>query len=293
VPNSTIAKSKIVNVSSPFRIHGTSVAVQLDARTSPSAGMDILRHALLNSRRILAFPEPSVLVKAMNAAFVDYELTFFVEDLNLSSDARNELFELIHRHLASAGIELASPQGLQLAAPAGGAPPKPKSDAQRVLEQVLLFASLTPDELATLATKLKQRRYDRDDILLQPGTVLQSLFLVGSGVLSVTRNESGGDMEVLRFGPGDHFGGVGLLTEAASTATITALTPATVYELPKDDLAPLLKDRPQIAQELCDTLAQRLAAGRVAEAKVGKTQSRAHLSIWFSERLRKVFELDP
>jgi CRP-like cAMP-binding protein len=35
-------------------------------------------------------------------------------------------------------------------------------------------------------------------------------------------------MEVLRFGPGDHFGGVGLLTEAASTATITALTPATV-----------------------------------------------------------------
>jgi CRP-like cAMP-binding protein len=161
-----------------------------------------------------------------------------------------------------------------------------------VLEQVLLFASLTPDELATLATKLKQRRYDRDDTLLQPGTVLQSLFLVGSGVLSVTRNESGRDMEVLRFGPGDHFGGVGLLTETASTATITALTPATVYELPKDGLAPLLKSRPQIAQELCDTLAQRLAAGRVAEAKVGMTQSRAHLSIWFSERLRKVFRLD-
>jgi hypothetical protein len=37
-----------------------------------------------------------------------------------------------------------------------------------------------------------------------------------------------------------------------------------------------------------------LAAGRsVVEAKVGKTQSRAHLSNWFSQRLRKVFELDP
>src|SRR5215475_9889167 len=50
VPNSTIAKSKIVNVSSPSGLHGTSVTVQLDAKTPPSRCSEILDHAIRNSR---------------------------------------------------------------------------------------------------------------------------------------------------------------------------------------------------------------------------------------------------
>src|SRR5215469_16131022 len=48
VPNSTIAKSRIVNVSSPSGIHGVTIAVQLDARTPPAAGAEILQHAILD-----------------------------------------------------------------------------------------------------------------------------------------------------------------------------------------------------------------------------------------------------
>jgi hypothetical protein len=44
VPNSIIAKSKIVNVSSPSGIHGTTVAVQLDAKTPPAICTEILEH---------------------------------------------------------------------------------------------------------------------------------------------------------------------------------------------------------------------------------------------------------
>ena len=60
VPNSTIAKSKIVNVSSPSGIHGVTITVQLDAKTSPSTGTEILEHAILNCRLIVATPAPSV-----------------------------------------------------------------------------------------------------------------------------------------------------------------------------------------------------------------------------------------
>src|SRR5262247_4339278 len=42
VPNSTIAKSRIVNVSSPTGIHGATIAVQLDPKTAPAAGTEIL-----------------------------------------------------------------------------------------------------------------------------------------------------------------------------------------------------------------------------------------------------------
>src|SRR5262245_55347876 len=205
VPNSTIAKSKIVNVSSPSRIHGMNVSVKLDARTPPSAGIGILRHALVNSRRILAFPEPAIAVKSMNAAAVAYELTFFVENLNLATNAQNELFDLVHRHLASAGIQLASPEGQPFAFPIGDSPQKARSDAERLLEQVTIFETLTLNEREMISAKMTQQRYDRDDILLQPGVVLQSLFFIGSGVLSVTRAKNNNEVELLRLGPGDHF----------------------------------------------------------------------------------------
>src|SRR3989442_14712404 len=69
VPNSTIAKSKIVNVSSPSGLHGVTITVQLDAKTAPATGTEILAHALLNCRLIVATPVPIVTVKAINATY--------------------------------------------------------------------------------------------------------------------------------------------------------------------------------------------------------------------------------
>ena len=74
--------------------------------------------------------------------------------------------------------------------------------------------------------------------------------------------------------------------------TIVALTPAIVPDLAKQDLAPILEARPQIAQELSRARAQRQAAGRViASAKPGKTEPTRNLSDWFFERMRKLFDL--
>jgi signal-transduction protein with cAMP-binding, CBS, and nucleotidyltransferase domain len=46
---------------------------------------------------------------------------------------------------------------------------------------------LTPDERAAIAAKLKKASYEKGDVLVKPDDVLQSLFIVGSGVLSVAR----------------------------------------------------------------------------------------------------------
>ena len=206
VPNSVIAKSKIVNVSYPSRNHGVSITIRLDNRGTPSANAVVLRQALLNSRRILASPKPSILVKNMNAAAVEFELTFFVDDLRASAMVQNELFDLIHRHLRAAGIALAAPDGQEVP------PDKPMSDTERLLRQVPIFANLTPEERTGLAAKLKRTRHEVGETLLQPGTVLQSLFLIGAGVISLAHETGGRKSEVLRLGPGDHYGEVGMLT---------------------------------------------------------------------------------
>jgi signal-transduction protein with cAMP-binding, CBS, and nucleotidyltransferase domain len=110
----------------------------------------------------------------------------------------------------------------------------------------------------------------------------------------VTQSDGELDKELLRLGPGDHFGEFGLLARAASGAKTTALAPSIVYELTKDDLAPILAARHEIAQELSRALARRQAAGRsIVPADIGKAEPTAALSRWFSERIHRLFELRP
>ena len=292
VPNSTIAKSKIVNVSSPSGIHGVTITVQLDAKAAPATGAEILQHAILNCRPIVATPVPAVTVKSINATYTEFEITFFVEDLASATRAQNQLFDLIFRHLAVAGIDLATAGNQPDQAIEEHASRKSKTGPERLLDLVAIFASLTTEERKAIAAKLKPKSYDQDETLVEPGTVLQSLFVVGTGVLSFTQEGSLGEIELLRIGPGDHFGEIGMLTGAPATAKISALMPATVYELAKDDLSPLLEARPEVAQELCRALARRQAAGQlVASTELAEAVPANGLTTWFSARLHRLYDL--
>ena len=282
LPNSTIAKSKIVNVSSPSGLHGSTVTVQVDARTPPSRCSEILEHAIRNSRLIVATPAPTITIKTINASYAEFEIAFFVEELASTVKAQNELFDFIYRHLAAADIDLAMPQDAR----------KSRTGVERLLELVDIFATFTPDERAAIAAKLKQRSYDEGEILFEPGIVLQSLFIVGSGVVSFTREGIEGEMEVLRLGPGDHFGEIGMLTGAAATARMSALIPTTVYELAKADLTPILEAQPQVSQELCRALARRQAAGQLsASPELDESIPKHRLADWFADRLHRLYNV--
>ena len=213
VPNSTIAKAKIVNTSSPSGIHGMTVPVQLDAATPPAFGAEILEDAILNTRLILATPAPVVAIKAITADATGYEISCFVEEMSQSTRAQNELFDLISRHLAAAGIDLASTQS-QPVWPGAEPSRKAKTRAERAFDLVAIFAGLTAAERSSLAAKTSEKTYDRGETLVEPGTLLHSLHIIGAGVVSLTRVLSEGEIELLRFGPGDHFGEIGLLTGA-------------------------------------------------------------------------------
>jgi small-conductance mechanosensitive channel len=292
VPNSTIAKAKIVNVSSPSGLHGVTIAVQLDATTAPAAGTEMLAHAILNCRLIVATPAPTITVKAINATYTDFELTFFVDELAAVPRAQNQVFDLIFLHLAVAGMALAPAQNHPPGAGADQAAQRVKTGPERVLELVAIFASLTHEERKAIAAKLTPVSYDQGETLVEPGAVLHALCIVGTGVLSFTREASDGEIELLRLGPGDHFGEIGMLTGAPATAKIHALLPTTIYELAKDDLAPILEARPAVAHELCQALARRQRAGQlVAATELAESVPAHRLTLWFSERLHRLFDL--
>ena len=161
-----------------------------------------------------------------------------------------------------------------------------------MLDLVAIFATLMPDERAAIAAKLKQKSYDQGEMLVEAGTTLHSLFIIGAGVVSFIRDGSEGEIEVERLGPGDHFGEIGMPTGAAGMARITAPTPLTLHELAKEDLSPILEARPPVAQELCRALAQRQALDRlIASPELAETVPMNRLTSWFSDRLHRLYDL--
>jgi CRP-like cAMP-binding protein len=289
LPNSTIAKSKIVNVSSPSGLHGTTVTVQVDAKAPPARCSEILEHAIRNSRLIVATPAPTITIKTINANYAEFEIAFFVEELASTVKAQNELFDFIYRHLAAADIDLTSPQNGPVA---DGDLGKSRTGVERLLELVDIFGTFAPEERGAIAAKLKPRSYDEGETLVEPGIVLQSLFIIGSGVVSFSQKGIEGEMELLRLGPGDHYGEIGMLTGAAATARISACVPTTVYELAKADLTPILEARPPVAQELCRALARLQAAGRLsASPELDENVPKHRLTEWFSDRIHRLYNV--
>jgi CRP-like cAMP-binding protein len=161
-----------------------------------------------------------------------------------------------------------------------------------LLDLVAIFATLTISDRGAIAAKLKQQSYDQGETLFEPGRVFQSLFIVASGILSLIRNKAEIETELRRLGPGEHFGEIDLLTGAPSTVKITALTPVVVYELAKDDLAPILQARPEISRELCRALARSRAASRsTATAEMDKVVPTHRSTSWFADRLHRLYNV--
>ena len=99
-------------------------------------------------------------------------------------------------------------------------------------------------------------------------------------------------MEVLRLGPGDHFGEIGMLTGAAATVRISALVPTTVYELAKADLTPILEARPPVAQELLPGTGPDAGRGSLERrAELDASVPKHRLTDWFSDRLHRLYNV--
>jgi hypothetical protein len=223
-----------------------------------------MRSVLLSSNSILARPEPSVQILSLDGGAVELELAFRVAEMALASKAKSEIFDLIFRHAKAAGLTLAAP--MEAVGPAFPGPNEVEvpfgfhTTPRRVLDAIPLFASLTEDEKEALASTMTRRTFRIGETLAEQGEILKSLMIVRSGVVGVSRREGTRETELGRLAPGDCLGERGLLTGAGEFGSIKALTFVVVYEVTQEGLAPLMRDRPAIADELASLLSKRSAS---------------------------------
>jgi small-conductance mechanosensitive channel len=293
VPNSVIAKAKIVNASKPEGVHGLTITIRLDPLVAPSTGVAVLETAMLSCNRILRVPPSSVMIRSLDAVALECEMQFFVYLIEQAPNARNEVFDLVFRHCASAGIRVAPPSSSMLTLPTRGARRDISEIPRQILEHLPIFASLSDDERLALAPRMKRKAYKAGDVLVEQGAPLPALLILTSGVLAALQQHDDSETEVLRLAPGDCLGQASVLTGAPATFKVTALTKAIIYEIAKEDLAPILKERPAIVMELGQILATREAAGKSRADAISEADKQSpNLAARLTDRMKVLFGLE-
>jgi len=284
VPNAVAAKTKITNSSRPPTMHGVTVTLEITPEARPATVLAALEQALAGIRALLPDPAPYAQVKRTTVSSIVYEATAYVDDMGKKLAATNELYDLCYRQLAAAGVEL-RPLG------ANYTPQAPHDLRLSLLRRVDLFAGLTLEELQRMAPLLTRHTYERGETMMKPEMVPDSLTIVDAGVLSVVVEDASGPVEVIRLGPGDTLGEMGLLAGMPARVTISAMTKASVYQLKKDDLTPLLKDKPDVAKLMCQMLARREdALGKLSTPPpVARTEQSVFQ--WLVDGMKKLHDL--
>ncbi|WP_395665300.1 mechanosensitive ion channel family protein [Methylocella sp.] len=288
VPNSVMAKARIVNQSWPESARDAKLVARLRPTLPPDDVVDMARDALASCNLILHDPAPGVVIRSLSATAIELELKGRAPDRTQVDAARNEMFDHLYRHVAAAG--------LRFAPEAGDAAPPHEADvavdaARRLAGNLPLFASLALEDRAALAAKMRRREYAPGDEVIGRGVVADALGVVLTGAVAVIEGRDGREHELVRLGSGDYFGEDGLLLGEPQHGALRAVTRAIVYEIGAEDLAPILRERPELSRVLGEALARHRAMRQNDESAAARRRSE-HSARRFSDRIRQLFALD-
>ena len=282
VPNSVIAKARLVNRSQPTTIRGDTVEIRLDASIPPERCLAALTAASRSCRVLLSSPIPEVTCASLQGDGCAYQVSFSVASSSQLAEARNELLTEIHRHLRHNGIGLA-------VAGSANVPLVPIPTPAQLLEQSDLFGVIEPAQRDLLAGHFNTILLQPGETLIQEGSEPEALYVIASGAAEITVAEASGPRVVHRMSPGESLGAIGLITGANYAATATALTPVKAYRLDKGAIAAAIKAQPELARGL-EALAQRGQAALRQDAAAHEEDKRGQSEMFLS-RLRSLIHL--
>jgi small-conductance mechanosensitive channel/CRP-like cAMP-binding protein len=205
-----------------------------------------------------------------------YWLTDIARDDAVNSNVRVRLFAALRR----ARIPLAVPAA-QLFVEQDDPERRQRKHKREIekrigaLRDVEIFQPLTHAELAEMAESLSYAPFSTGETITKQGSVAHWLYILTQGAVEV-RVERPGDDEA--GGPNDRvvallrapsfFGEMGLMTGEPRSATIVAVTDVECYRLDREAFQKVVAERPAVASELSECLAERRVTLEAAMGEV-------------------------
>jgi CRP/FNR family transcriptional regulator, cyclic AMP receptor protein len=122
------------------------------------------------------------------------------------------------------------------------------------LSAVPLFKDMSKKGLAAVGQIADEIDFPAGKELIREDAAGSQFFVLLEGEAEVRRR----GRKINRLGPGDFFGEIALLTDHATTATVTAATPVTVVVITRTNFKRLLRDAPKAQWDVLQALAKRV-----------------------------------
>ena len=127
------------------------------------------------------------------------------------------------------------------------------------LRAIPLFASLEEPVLEEIAGLLIDRKFPKDAIVFEEGSVGDYMYLIREGQVKVTKMSEDGREKILEiFNAGDFFGDMALLEREPRSASIKTTRPSVLLALSRQDFLGLLRENPEISMGIMRELSRRL-----------------------------------
>jgi CRP/FNR family cyclic AMP-dependent transcriptional regulator len=127
-------------------------------------------------------------------------------------------------------------------------------DVQATIKNAPLFAQLPKKDITRLCAALTERNITAGTVIIEEGKPGVGFFVIASGSATVSVKGKA----IRSLGVGDHFGEVALIDDGPRMAEVVADTELECYVLPAWQFRAFVKDHPDVAWALMQSLVRRI-----------------------------------
>jgi len=301
IPNSNIAKERIINFKAPSPV----MALYLRVGTSYEAPPHKVKRAILEiaaqTQGVLKDPAPHMRTIDYGDFAIEYELKFWINEYERYPVIQDDLKSRIWYQFKRMGIEIPFP--IRTLRFMERVRKKEAERAQNLWQEILeilkkceIFAPLSKEQLVILSRNARLLPFGTGEFLIVQGEKGDSLFVVNRGSVEISiLGPDGSKIALAELGPGESFGEVSLLTGEQRSATVRALEDAEAVVVTKEDLQGIMKETPSLAESLSLQLEKRLREMEEKRVEYKKEweekEEIKEASVKWLGRIRKFFDL--
>ena len=300
IPNSFLLKNQVVVLGrrdGTPRQHRMWVYFNIDFRYAPVDVIFWVEKALQAEPipHVAPEPPPHCLTVDFKDSYITYAARYWLTDLALTDPTNSVVRTRLYAALKRANIPLSIPAQSVFITEDDAAHRQRKSEEEiakrrAVLRGMELFHNLTDEELRHLAEHLNLAPFVRGEAIVIQGAVAHSLYVLIEGQAEVRITAEGGKLSsvVATINKGDVFGEMGLLTGEPRAATVVALSDTQCYRLDKATFEEVIKNRPEIIEDISHILARRRLELASAWAGLNEEAQSLHLAHTQKDLLRRI-----
>lgn len=299
LPNSLIVKGQVMvlgrRIGQPVQWRRW-VYFYLDAECSPTEVIAAVDTALQSRAIDMVAADPMahcLFVDVTETGTAKYAVRYWLTDIAKDSPTDSVIRSRVHLALKRIGISFSSsPTHVLLTRTAESNEARAREDFDRrlaALAKVDLFVGLSEEEKRTLAASVLPAPFMKGELMTKQGAASNWLYMIARGQAAArVKVEGAEEREVARFGPGDFFGEMSLMTGEPRAASVIAVTDVECYRLGKEAFRHTLASRPELAEQVASVLAHRKTENTAARAELSNEAQNSLQSASDTDFLDKV-----